>query len=154
MVIDGVKTLNFTGDGLCVGGGSGTMQDLYAKDFETGSVDDNGKLVPDQTKVRTKSSWKLTHPSYELTHAVIIDNAQLLSNDFDIYFTERMAHSYLNPNSKVKESISPFLRGVTPSGLRLKELFKRDNTWRYGTEYSQPMLRYKMWNPLLIADKD
>lgn len=86
VVIDGVKTLNFTGDGLCVGGGSGTMQDLYAKDFETGSVDDNGKLVPDQTKVRTKSSWKLTHPSYELTHAVIIDNAQLLSNDFDIYF--------------------------------------------------------------------
>ncbi|BFT75275.1 hypothetical protein PAENIP36_67170 [Paenibacillus sp. P36] len=86
VIIDGVKTLNFTGDGLCVGGGNGTMQDLYAKDFETGGIDDNGKLISDQTKVRSKSSWKLTHPSYELTHAVIIDNAQYLSSEFDIFF--------------------------------------------------------------------
>ncbi|MDR6878650.1 right-handed parallel beta-helix repeat-containing protein [Bacillus sp. 3255] len=86
VIIDGVKTLNFTGDGICISGGTGTMQDLYEKDFESGAIDDSGKLVPDSTKVRTKTSWKLTHPSYDLTKAVVIDNAQRLSNNFDIYF--------------------------------------------------------------------
>lgn len=154
MVIDGVKTLNFTGDGLCVGGGSGTMQDLYAKDFETGSVDDNGKLVPDQTKVRTKSSWKLTHPSYELTHAVIIDNAQLLSNDFDIYFY-RADGTFL---SKSKQQSQGKYISIPPGSDSIRLAFK--GTIQKG-QYLEIWNRVQSTNVTvqnvessLIADKD
>ncbi|CAH1207725.1 hypothetical protein PAECIP111891_03082 [Paenibacillus allorhizoplanae] len=84
--IDGVKALNFTGDGLCVGGGSGFMQDVYADGFESGGIDDNGSLVSDSSKVRTKMSYKLMHASFDLTHAFIVDNGQHLSYEYDIYF--------------------------------------------------------------------
>lgn len=86
VTIDGVKALNFTGDGICVAGGGGTMQDLYESGFESGNIDDRGNLVPDGSKVRTKLSWKLNHPSYELTRTLVIDNGQRLPYNFDIYF--------------------------------------------------------------------
>ncbi|NOU65186.1 hypothetical protein GC096_14195 [Paenibacillus sp. LMG 31461] len=86
VTIDGVKALNFTGDGLCVGGGNGTMQDLYEKSFESGSIDDNGNQVTSASKIRTKTSWQLTHPSYNLTNTLIIDNGQHLPAEYDIYF--------------------------------------------------------------------
>ncbi|CAN7296611.1 right-handed parallel beta-helix repeat-containing protein [Paenibacillus sp. LjRoot56] len=84
--IDGVKALNFTGDGLCVGGGGGFMQDVYEDGFESGGLDDYGSPIADSTKVRTKMSYKLTHASFDLTHAFIVDNGQHLSYVYDIYF--------------------------------------------------------------------
>lgn len=86
VTIDGVKALNFTGDGLCVGGGGGTMQDVYENGFESGNFDDRGIPAPDGSKVRTKLNWKLTHPSFDLTHTLIVDNGQRLPHDFDIHF--------------------------------------------------------------------
>jgi hypothetical protein len=84
--IDGVKAVNFTGDGLCVGGGGGFMQDVYAAGFESGGLNDNGESIVDASKVRTKVRYELTHPSFDWTHSLIIDNGQKLSHEYDIFF--------------------------------------------------------------------
>ncbi|MEC0228024.1 right-handed parallel beta-helix repeat-containing protein [Paenibacillus alba] len=86
VTIDGVKTNNFTGDGLYIAGGSGYMQDLYENGFESGGLDDQGNLTKDSSKIRTKASWKLTDPSFDLTHSLIIDNGHQLPDVYDIYF--------------------------------------------------------------------
>lgn len=120
VTIDGVKTLNFTGDGICVSGGGGTMQDLYANNFESGSIDDRGIPIPDGSKVRTKSIWKLTHPTFDLTNAFIIDNGQHLPNDFDIYFY-KVDGSFL---SKVKKQGQGNYITIPAGGHSIRLVFK------------------------------
>ncbi|WNR43797.1 right-handed parallel beta-helix repeat-containing protein [Paenibacillus roseipurpureus] len=84
--IDGVKTYNFTGDGLCVGGGGDFMQDVYEAGFETGGVDETGDLVNDASQIRTKVSYAITHPTFDLTHTLIVDNGSKLPHEYDLFF--------------------------------------------------------------------
>lgn len=102
VTIDGVKTLNFTGDGIYVAGGSGYMQDIYEPGFETGGIDDNGNSSAETNKIRTKSTWKITDPSFALTKAVIIDNGKKLPYTFDIFFY-RADGSFLTSTKQQKQ---------------------------------------------------
>jgi hypothetical protein len=56
VVVDGVKSTNFTGDALCVCGNNKQVSIAYENDFESGSIDDNGNLVVDSAKVRTRNN--------------------------------------------------------------------------------------------------
>ncbi|MEY2192741.1 right-handed parallel beta-helix repeat-containing protein [Neobacillus sp. BF23-41] len=52
VTIDGIKSVNFTGDGLAIGLMGKLIKEFYAKSFVTGSVNSYGKLVNDSTKMR------------------------------------------------------------------------------------------------------
>lgn len=63
ITIDGIKAINFTGDGLSVGSMGTLIDEFYAKDFTSGSVDDSGKLINDPNKMRLEN-LPLTHPYF------------------------------------------------------------------------------------------
>ncbi|MBP1990394.1 right-handed parallel beta-helix repeat-containing protein [Paenibacillus eucommiae] len=86
VTIDGIKTEKFTGDGICIGGSGAYGQGIYKDNFESGGINEEGKLVSDSSKIRTKQSWKISDPTFDFTGALIIDNGQKLSNIFDIHF--------------------------------------------------------------------
>lgn len=67
VTIDGVKAVNFTGDGLCIGAMGTMIHDFYAKDFQSGSIDSNGKVVHDPTKVRLMN-LPITNPDFDIQH--------------------------------------------------------------------------------------
>lgn len=64
VTIDGVKAVNFTGDGLCICTGNSLIKDLYKNAFVSGSVDPNGELIADRTKVRVEN-LKIEHPYFK-----------------------------------------------------------------------------------------
>lgn len=88
--IDGVKTFNFTGDGIYVGSKFDVISSLYKNDFESGGIDEKGNLVTNSQTIRIKnlSKTKLNlqqHPerkTVELERPTGITN----SNLFNIYF--------------------------------------------------------------------
>jgi len=86
VVVDGVKAVNFTGDGLCIGGFRSYSEGAYANRFEAGSINENGQLIADSSKTRTKDFWSLTHPSFEKTNNFVIDMVTGVPQTFDVYF--------------------------------------------------------------------
>lgn len=90
VVIENVKTTLFTGDGLCLCGGGRQIEVLNSSDFESGSIDDNGNLIADSSKIRTKNKGKtdFDHPYFQKTRTIHFSLAQNLPKDgpFDVYF--------------------------------------------------------------------
>jgi len=90
ITIDGVKTIDFTGDGLCICGSGNQISVLSSADFESGSIDDNGNLISDPTKIRTKidSRTSLTNPVFQKDRTIHFSLATNLPKDgpFDLYF--------------------------------------------------------------------
>lgn len=90
LVIDGVKTINFTGDGVMVGGTAKQINILYEEDFEVGSIDEKGNLINDPTKIRTRSKTKTNfeHHIFETNRTIQFSRPKKISKDipFDIYF--------------------------------------------------------------------
>ncbi|MBP1967032.1 right-handed parallel beta-helix repeat-containing protein [Paenibacillus aceris] len=58
LTIEGVVIKEFTGDGIMVGNSSGWLSGFWDSDIEPGSIDTQGKLVIDPTRIRTKKSIK------------------------------------------------------------------------------------------------
>lgn len=91
LTIDGVKAFNFTGDGLCIGAtGEAKAPWLFEEDFEPGGIDDNGKLVKDSTKIRTKNIEKtnFNHPIFQTQNTFQFSRPENISKTvpFDVYF--------------------------------------------------------------------
>ncbi|MED1201809.1 right-handed parallel beta-helix repeat-containing protein [Heyndrickxia acidicola] len=70
VVIDGVKILNFTGDGIETGGAAIYGQYITSKDVETGGIDDNGNPIPQKGKVRSNNYnvENFSNPIYQNAH--------------------------------------------------------------------------------------
>lgn len=65
VTIDGIRAVQFTGDGMSIGRMGRLIQDLYAKHFESGGVDAQGQLVHDPTQSRV-TYLPLTHPYFDM----------------------------------------------------------------------------------------
>lgn len=86
VTVDGVKAVDFTGDGLAVGGKGTLVQDLYENSFVSGAIDDSGKMIADTGKIRTKAPLHFNHPIFQTEREFELSNRQKLPAVFDIYF--------------------------------------------------------------------
>jgi hypothetical protein len=89
LTIDGVKAEQFTGDGLVIGGFSKQIHVLGEADFESGGVNDNGVLIADPTKIRTKNSkTNFKDPIFQTQRTIYISNPQNIPKTvpFSLYF--------------------------------------------------------------------
>ncbi|MCS7460679.1 right-handed parallel beta-helix repeat-containing protein [Paenibacillus doosanensis] len=84
--IDGIKAVNFTGDGLAIGGKGTMIQDLYENSFVPGSFDEQGAPVDDAAAIRTKKPISLNNDIFKTERQFELSNKQKLPNAFDIYF--------------------------------------------------------------------
>ncbi|MBS4205791.1 right-handed parallel beta-helix repeat-containing protein [Lederbergia citrea] len=68
VVIDGVKTEKFTGDGIFVGGSTITGSSIMETDLELGSIDDMGRPVKAKGKIRTNNRdiTNFDDPAYKI----------------------------------------------------------------------------------------
>ncbi|WP_025699864.1 fibronectin type III domain-containing protein, partial [Paenibacillus forsythiae] len=84
--IDGVKAMNFTGDGLVLGGYGTMFKDLYAASFVPGGLDGSGQPRSDSTKIRTREGIYFTHPIFKTERTFEISNLINLPGGFTVYF--------------------------------------------------------------------
>jgi hypothetical protein len=88
LIIDGVKSKNFTGDGLAAGAKAELIRALSDTDFESGAIDSNGNIKSDSTKIRTKNRVNLDNPIFQIEPSFVFDRPENISSDvsFDVYF--------------------------------------------------------------------
>ncbi|MCA0755118.1 right-handed parallel beta-helix repeat-containing protein [Paenibacillus sp. N4] len=86
LTIDGVKAVNFTGDGLVLGGHGTLVKDLYESHFVQGAFNDKGAPVANAGKIRTKEPLTFSHAIFKKERVFELSNAIKLPNTFDIYF--------------------------------------------------------------------
>lgn len=86
VTIDGVKAVNFTGDGLCIGGKGTMIQDLYENSFVSGSIDDKGNFIADPSKIRLKAPLNFNNAIFKTEREFELSNQQKLPGTFDIFF--------------------------------------------------------------------
>lgn len=86
VTIDGVKAVNFTGDGLALAGHGTLAKDLYEGHFISGAIDDKGKNVSNAKKIRTKAPLNFSNPIFKKEHVFELTNAIKLPQAFDIFF--------------------------------------------------------------------
>lgn len=86
ITIDGVKSINFTGDGLILGGYGTMAKDLYEDHFVLGAFDDKGKNVANAKKLRTKQPLNFTNTIFKTEKQFELSNAIKLPYKFDIFF--------------------------------------------------------------------
>lgn len=87
--IENVKLTNLTGDGICLCGAGKQIAVLGETEFENGSVDENGNLMEDNTKIRTKNiRTNFKHPYFELSKTIhfSLPVGMPSKTPFDIYF--------------------------------------------------------------------
>ncbi|WP_138752266.1 right-handed parallel beta-helix repeat-containing protein [Paenibacillus sinopodophylli] len=101
VMIDGVKAINFTGDGLILGGKDTLIQDLYEGHFIFGDIDDKGKNISNAKKVRTRKPLALTHAIFKAEREFELSNAVKLPNTFDLIFYKANG-TFLKKLKKVK----------------------------------------------------
>ncbi|WNQ12693.1 right-handed parallel beta-helix repeat-containing protein [Paenibacillus aurantius] len=80
VTIDGIKAVNFTGDGLSVGSMGSLIDEYYAGEFKSGSVDAKGKLIPDSSKTRLEKI-SLTHPYFQIQRTFQLMHQQNLAQE-------------------------------------------------------------------------
>ncbi|MDD9266524.1 right-handed parallel beta-helix repeat-containing protein [Paenibacillus sp. GCM10023248] len=81
ITIDGVKTENFTGDGMFVGGWAEGIGGFVGQHFQSGAIDDKGNLINDSKKQRTVKRITLGTQK-----TITFNQSQNLPNQFHIYF--------------------------------------------------------------------
>ncbi|WJH32310.1 right-handed parallel beta-helix repeat-containing protein [Paenibacillus sp. CC-CFT747] len=86
VTIDGIKAINFTGDGLSVGSMGSLVDEYYAGEFKSGSVDAQGKLIPDSSKTRLEKI-PLNHPYFQIQRTFQFLNQQNLTKEAVNYIT-------------------------------------------------------------------
>ncbi|MCU7667546.1 stalk domain-containing protein [Bacillus thuringiensis] len=124
LTVDGVKATNFTGDGMAIGGQGTLFEDMYAEEFESGSVDANGNLIADSTKIRMKKKVPLTHPILKTEPYIEMPNASGLPYLYDIYFYKADG-SFLSSYQvkKVKEVVN-----IPTGAASFIPVFKKSST--------------------------
>ncbi|OCT11043.1 hypothetical protein A8709_04900 [Paenibacillus pectinilyticus] len=88
VMIDGVTTTNFTGDGIYIGSHFDVINSLFSNDFESGGIDDQGKLVANSNSIRIKNLQKTRLNRTEERRTVELERPEGITNSdvFDIYF--------------------------------------------------------------------
>lgn len=88
--IEDVKTINFTGDGIMVGGSSKQINRLKESDFELGAIGKKGELIADSTKIRTKGNVKTNfqHPVFDVNRVIQLSRPKNMNANtpYDIFF--------------------------------------------------------------------
>lgn len=136
VVIDGVKTEKFTGDGIATGGATIAGSFINPQDVEVGSLDDEGNPISAMGKVRTNNR-KVTHfdnPAYQTYRNIYFWVPQgMTSNKVDIYYY-RKDGSFISVDKQKKfyfeESIIPegadYFRAVfdapSPTGVSIQRM--------------------------------
>jgi len=87
--IEGVKSYNFTGDGLILTAHGVMAKDLYENHFESGAFNASGKAVVDKTKIRTKTPLVFTNSIYKTERYFEMSNPIHLPASFDLYFYKK-----------------------------------------------------------------
>ncbi|MDQ0194124.1 S-layer homology domain-containing protein [Paenibacillus wynnii] len=112
LVIDGVKTTQFTGDGIILAG-HGTLVDIYEQSFVSGSVNDSGQTISDASKTRTKVMQQLTNPIFQKEPYFELMNPLNLPGKFDIYFYTSNGTFHSKLADKNMRDIIDIPQGVT-----------------------------------------
>ncbi len=86
VTIDGVKAVDFTGDGLVLGGYGKLIKDMYADHFVQGGLNEKGAALASKTQIRTKDPISLTHALFKNDPVFELTNAIKLPQVYDIYF--------------------------------------------------------------------
>ncbi|MDT3428816.1 hypothetical protein J2Z22_004410 [Paenibacillus forsythiae] len=105
VVIDGVKTVNFTGDGIAIGGFGTLIKDLYEGWFVSGGLDAKGTPVSDKRKIRTQKPIPLTAPILQSEKLFEISNVQRLAPSFEVYFYQSSGKFIKKISAKVRDQM-------------------------------------------------
>jgi len=119
---DGIKAVEFTGDGMAIGGMGSLIDEFYANDFKSGSVDSNGNLIADPTKVRLEN-LKITHPYFDVQRTFQFlhqKNMETEAYGYIAYFYDGEGKFLSKIDSK--ELNTPVGWGVTPIPKEAKKM--------------------------------
>ncbi len=86
VTIDGVKSTDFTGDGLMLGGHGTMVKDLYEDHFVQGDLNDKGINYSNPKKIRTRAPLTFDNAIFKNERVFELSNAIKLPGTFDIYF--------------------------------------------------------------------
>ncbi|KRE97082.1 hypothetical protein ASG89_29945 [Paenibacillus sp. Soil766] len=87
LTIDGVKTFNFTGDGITISGSIVGIAGLYGKSYVYGDIDNKGNFINSTSKIRSKIALDFTNPNYVGRKYFVFEQPQgVNSNKYDVYF--------------------------------------------------------------------
>lgn len=114
ITLDGIKSINFTGDGLATGAMGKLIDEFYVEDFKSGSVDDNGQLIEDSSKVRLEN-LPLTDPYFDIQQTFQFLHQQNMPKDAHRY----VAYFYKKDGTFISKhdtniSNTPVGWGLTP----------------------------------------
>jgi hypothetical protein len=105
VTIDGIKSVNFTGDGLVIGGKGVMITDVYDNSFVTGAIDDKGERVKDAKKVRTTKALDFKNPIFETTRTFELSNGMKLPRSFAVYFYKANGSFLKKTFAKMRDQI-------------------------------------------------
>jgi hypothetical protein len=87
LTIDGVKTFNFTGDGIMLAGSSLGIGGYPGSSYIQGDIDNNGSFISSTTKLRSKAPLDLSVPRNAGRQYISFEQPQgVTDNHYDIYF--------------------------------------------------------------------
>ena len=86
VLIDGVKAVDFTGDGLILGGYGTMITDLYEASFVSGAINNLGITVNNPAKIRTKTAISLKNPIFKTEKSFELSNFLKVPKGFEVYF--------------------------------------------------------------------
>ncbi|MCR2822006.1 right-handed parallel beta-helix repeat-containing protein [Lederbergia panacisoli] len=105
VIIDGVKIEKFTGDGIEIGGSTIYGDYITGEDIEIGGINENGKLIHEKGKVRTKNYdvTNFNHPVYENPHYrnIMMWIPEGVEGNYDIFFY-RKDQSFIRADSNLR----------------------------------------------------
>ncbi|KAA8997569.1 right-handed parallel beta-helix repeat-containing protein [Paenibacillus spiritus] len=106
VVIDGVKTVNFTGDGIIVGGVGQLIKDVYPDGFVSGGLDAQGRPVKNAAKIRTRDPIPLTNDMLKQERKFEISNTVNLPGWFEANFYNKEGKWLKKVTAKIRDSVA------------------------------------------------
>ncbi|MDQ0194123.1 right-handed parallel beta-helix repeat-containing protein [Paenibacillus wynnii] len=86
IVIENVKAIDFTGDGLILGGYGTMITDLYEGSFVSGGMNSLGIPVKNAAKIRTKTALTFKNPIFKTEKLFELSNFMKVPRGFEVYF--------------------------------------------------------------------
>ena len=114
ITIDGIKSLNFTGDGLAIGSMGKLIDEFYVESFKSGSVNASGQLINDDNKVRLEK-LPLTDPYFDIQKTFQFLHQQNFPKDshgYEAYFYKEDG-TFISKHD-TKTTNTPVGWGLTP----------------------------------------
>ncbi|WP_410513543.1 right-handed parallel beta-helix repeat-containing protein [Paenibacillus sp. BR2-3] len=106
IVIEGVKAVNFTGDGLVIGGFGTMVKDLYEGGLISGTLNEMGKPTKNTAKIRTKKAITLSNPIFKTEHFFELSNMMKIKTAFEVYFYAANGTFMKKVQAKIREHIA------------------------------------------------